>query len=62
MVIAVLIALWIGVPIDLVSLLVTMKSMILTINGGTSMANCNDTVVVGAHGAAKSILRNRRSN
>ena len=56
LVIAVLVALYIGIPVDLVSLALTVVSILLTLEGGTSMVNCKDMVKSGAHGAAESIL------
>lgn len=53
---AVLVALYIGIPVDLVSLALTIVSTFISLGGhGRSMESMNDMVVRGAHGAAKSI-------
>ena len=56
MVIAVLATLYIGIPIDLVSLALTIFSINIAIKGDATMVNFKDKVGSGAHGAAKSIL------
>lgn len=56
LVIVVLSTLHIGFPADFVSLALTVASILISSGGNTLMANINDMVVCGAHGAAKSIL------
>jgi len=53
LVIAVLVALHIGIPIGTVSLAMTIASALLTMKGATSMENQTGLVVSGAHGVAK---------
>lgn len=52
LVIAILVALYIGIPIDIVSLMFTYISFMHDFEEGMQMSKCNDTVGSGAHGAA----------
>jgi len=56
LVIAVFIALLIRVPIDAVSISLTLFQTWLAMEGEILMMNCKDMVVCGAHGVASLIL------
>ena len=53
MVFAVLFALVIGIPVDLVSIFLTLEQILFTLEGEMSMVNYDFTVVRGAHGVTK---------
>ena len=57
MVIVVLVALYIGIPVGIVTLSITVASALLTMKGATSMVSCNGLAVSGAHGVAKANTR-----
>lgn len=59
LVIAILLALYIGIPFELVTLSLSIISVILAFEGGSSIMNSRDMAVSGARGVARSILRCR---
>ena len=59
LVIAILLALYIGIPFELVTLSLSIISVILAFEGGSSIMNSRDVTVCGARGVARSILRCR---